>query len=151
MNLQTELMSTVLNVLIHSAHSFVLIEAELRSHSARRTDDEMPPATNRPNQSSIQQISRTSLSAMHGMQHQPSKTSSSQLPFSNSKTASKTARRSNNKTQNKTQQKQKKQNHKHRTHEQDMSTLQNRNALTVCPACVLSLCTPNLDFERGVQ
>ena len=41
------------------------IEAELRSHSAWRTDDETPPTTNGPSQSGIQQISRTALSTTH--------------------------------------------------------------------------------------
>ena len=111
----------------------LLFEAELRSHSAWRTDDETPPTTHGPSQSGIQQISRTVLSTTHAtptIRKSPccdmenNKNSSSRLPFSNSKTTSKTTRRSNSKTQNKMQQKQKKQNHKHRTHEQDMSTLQ---------------------------
>ena len=41
------------------------VEAELRSHSTGRTDDETPPTTNRPNQSGIQQISCTALSITH--------------------------------------------------------------------------------------
>ena len=42
-----------------------MVEAELRSHSAWRTDDETPPTTNGPSQLGIQQISRTALSAKH--------------------------------------------------------------------------------------
>ena len=42
-----------------------LLEAELKSHSAWRTDDETPPTTNGPSQSGIQQISRTALSTTH--------------------------------------------------------------------------------------
>ena len=66
-----------------------------------------PPATNRPNQWGIQQISHAALSAMHAtpasrksprcdMENNTS--SSSQFPFSNSKTASKTARKTAHKT-----------------------------------------------------
>ena len=94
---------------------------------------------NRPNQSGIQQISRTALSTTRAtptIRKSPhcdmenNKNSSSRLQFSNSKTTSKTTRRSNNKTQNKTQQKQKKQNHKHCTNEQDACTPQYRMSQT---------------------
>ena len=73
----------------------VRVEAELRSHSAWRTDDETPPTTKGPSQSGIQQISRTALSATHAtptIRKSPrydmenNKNSSSRLPFSNSKT-----------------------------------------------------------------
>ena len=47
----------------------VRVEAELKSHSAWRTDDETPPTTNGPSQSGIQQISRTALSAARNTDH----------------------------------------------------------------------------------
>ena len=90
---------------------FVMVETELRSHSAWRTDDETPLTTNRPSQLGIQQISRTDLSATHAtptIRKSPrcdmenNKNSSSRLPFSNSKTTSKTTREATT-------------NHKHRT------------------------------------
>ena len=105
------------------------LEAELRSHSPWRTDDETPRTMNRPSQSGIQQNSRTALSTTHAtptIRKSPccdmenNKNSSSRLPFSNSKTASKTTREATTKTQNKTQQKRKKQNHKYYTPEEEI-------------------------------
>ena len=45
--------SAMVNHSINHQPTTMLLEAELRNHSTGRTDNEMPPTTNRPNQSGI--------------------------------------------------------------------------------------------------
>ena len=93
------------------------------SQNRRRTHQPIGLGTNYPH-SPEHPASTPAIQKSPHHDKKTTKSSSSQLPFSNSKTVSKTTTKSNNKTQNKTQQTKQTHNLKCCTHKQDMSAPQ---------------------------